>query len=65
MEKLKIGDLVEYPKVDINNRILCVVVKVKGNTGQYIVQSLVTGEHYVAIERWLVPTHERDLRRSK
>ncbi len=55
MEKLKIGDLVKYPRGinDDSNGILCIVIEIKGNTGQYIVQSIATGEHYVAIDRWL------------
>jgi len=53
-----IGDLVGYPRTSSPNPILCLIVNIiqkPYQTKQYILQSITTGELYVAIARWIRP----------
>ena len=62
MEKeFKIGDLVTYPQLishKPNKSMLCLITMItqkNENTTQYILKSIITGEIYVAVKRWLTP----------
>jgi len=57
MEKeFKIGDLVGYPRTCSPTPILCLIIMVTQKpyqVKQYILESITTGERYVAVKRWL------------
>ena len=57
-KEFKIGDLVGYPRTSNPNPVLCLIVMVTQKdyqTTQYILESIKTGERYVAVKRWLTP----------
>ena len=57
-KEYKIGDLVGYPSTSNPNPILCLIVDINQKpyqTKQYMLQSITTGELYVAIARWIEP----------
>jgi len=61
-KEFKIGDLVGYPTTQAKiSPIICLIVDIKREppnaypTKQYILKSIITGEIYVAVKRWLTP----------
>ena len=58
-KEYKIGDLVGYPRTQAKiTPNLCLIVDINQKpyeTKQYMLQSITTGELYVAIARWIEP----------